>query len=357
MIDNYEAWLIDYLDGKLDPVQVADLQLFVDLHPELGSWSDLTSGFVYFETEPITYELKNELKSAVIQEVGIINENNCHEYFVASVDNQLDTLTQSDVDKFIRLNPDFASDFALLKQTKYSPDLSIHFPERSSLKHLSVSMKTTRVLSYAASVLFLFGLFVWWMLQENAVVVLPVTTTENIVSVRPEIVTAIPENFSAKTQIAHIERVTVVEASPRQETILTTIQPKPALQLALTNEPFLADDDFILFYFDGHDYLASLTPVKSSEKKSLVGLVAQNLAQKAKNAISLRTIRVEEQISGISGKGNTGFWNIAELGLKTYNNLTDSELDLSRTVNADGKLTGVRFHSEQIRVNKVIETE
>nr|HPR29682.1 hypothetical protein [Chitinophagales bacterium] len=34
-LDNYESWLVDRMEGLLDPAQEAELDAFLELHPEL----------------------------------------------------------------------------------------------------------------------------------------------------------------------------------------------------------------------------------------------------------------------------------------------------------------------------------
>ena len=357
MIDNYEVWLIDYLDGKLTTVQVAELQLFVESHPELGSWSDLTSGFICLETEPILYDIKDDLKRSVIHEVGIMNETNYQEYFVASIDQQLSLPMESDVEKFVRLNPDFAKEYTELQQTVIIPDLTIRFSNKNSLKHFIIPLNAKRVLSYAASVLILMSMFVWWMMKENQVENLPVIVADKVVVSQPEKPEIVNITNKEKIDVEHIYPVSIKTNTERLANVSDKITPRSAQSLTLVKETYLEEDDFMLFYFDGKEYLASLKPIKQNEKSSVVGLVAQNLIRKTVNAVSVRTDRAEEQLSSISDKGNLSFWNIAELGVKTYNSLTDSELDLERTTNPEGILTGVHFQSEQLQLSKSMRSE
>ncbi|NOU47263.1 MAG: hypothetical protein HOO86_09395 [Bacteroidales bacterium] len=371
-IDNYESLIIDYLDENLSKEQLTGLKFFVAQHPELGSWEELTTGFMKFESEPVIFENKNDLKGLVIHDIGKVNEQNCFEYFVASADNQLDASTQSDVEKFITLNPIYARDYSNIKTARFSPDLSIGFPNKNLLKHLIIPLNTKRILSYAASVLILTSLFAWWMLKDNRVVTIPLQTaenieikqTENIMAADTENVQSIPERVESildpvddEQNNENISPSAAENSSMRYETLATIHNPKPATLVIENKEPYLEGTDYMLYYFDGQDYIASLGKIHSTDKPSVLGLVVQNIARKTVNFISDRTEEAEHKISQISTEGNISFWNLAEMGVKTYNTITDSELDLSRTTNQDGKLTGVRFHSEQFQLNRSIDPE
>jgi hypothetical protein len=371
-IDNYESLIIDYLDENLSKEQLTGLKLFIEQHPELGSWEELTTGFMIFESEPVIFENKNDLKGSEIHEVGKVNEQNCHEYFVALADDQLDASTQSDVEKFIVLNPIYANDYSTIKAARFSPDLTVRFPNKASLKHLVIPLYSRNVMSYAASILILAGLFAWWMLKDNRDVTIPVQTAENVVIEQhdkiiagnsekfqsvPQRVESIQEIDNNAQNTGNISPSVTGNSSKRYETLAIIQSLKPATLVIENKEPYLKEDDFILYYFDGQDYIASLGKIHSTDKPSLLGLVAQNIARKTVNFISDRTEEAEHKISQMSTEGNISFWNLAELGVKTYNNITDSELDLSRTKNQDGKLTGVHFRSEQFQLNRSIDPE
>jgi hypothetical protein len=59
--DNYEAYLIDYLDGKLSADETEQLKQFVAAQGL--DWTELTEGLPHLEAPQIVYQNKSELRS------------------------------------------------------------------------------------------------------------------------------------------------------------------------------------------------------------------------------------------------------------------------------------------------------
>ena len=72
-LHNYEAFLLDYSEQKLSAVEVAELLLFVELHPELNIDID-DIDLAYLETESESYQDKSFLKEFPAIETLIIGK-------------------------------------------------------------------------------------------------------------------------------------------------------------------------------------------------------------------------------------------------------------------------------------------
>ena len=59
--DNYEAYLIDYLDGNLSADETEQLKQFVAAQGL--DWAELTEGLPHLEAPQIVYQNKSELRS------------------------------------------------------------------------------------------------------------------------------------------------------------------------------------------------------------------------------------------------------------------------------------------------------
>src|SRR5688572_29500841 len=71
-LNNYEAFLLDYSEGSLAPVQVEQLQIFLSSHPELRiDLNDLD--LVSISTDKIVFENKEQLRKTVSDEELILN--------------------------------------------------------------------------------------------------------------------------------------------------------------------------------------------------------------------------------------------------------------------------------------------
>ena len=59
-IDNYEAYLLDYMEGNLSPEMTAELKAFIAA--QSLDWNELTEELPHLEAPDITYQGKEKLK-------------------------------------------------------------------------------------------------------------------------------------------------------------------------------------------------------------------------------------------------------------------------------------------------------
>jgi hypothetical protein len=71
----------------------------------------------------IADDIKFNDKELLFKKEAGINAANYEEYFLLSIDNELTTQEQSDVEKFVLKHPELQDEFTLLKQTKLEPEV------------------------------------------------------------------------------------------------------------------------------------------------------------------------------------------------------------------------------------------
>ncbi|MCX6294684.1 MAG: hypothetical protein NTX97_01235 [Bacteroidetes bacterium] len=125
--NNYEAFFLDYHEGNLSPLQVADLLLFVEQHPELREEFESFENVTLDDLSTISFGDKSSLKKE-------ININNKDEYFIRSIENILTTEEKGLVENFIKQHPQYLPEFELFQKTKLSADTSIVFENKEFLK-------------------------------------------------------------------------------------------------------------------------------------------------------------------------------------------------------------------------------
>lgn len=112
--NNYEAWFLDYSEGNLNSDQVAELLLFIELHPELKSEFEQFDIISLNETIRLSNEEKNALKKPEI----IINHNQAEEWLIRYVENDLTNSEKNEIEKWAFNNPKIASEIKLFQLTK-----------------------------------------------------------------------------------------------------------------------------------------------------------------------------------------------------------------------------------------------
>jgi hypothetical protein len=125
--NNYEAFFLDYYEGKLSPNEVAELLLFIEQHPEVKeefeSFENIT-----LEDFSIAFENKADLK----KEITLTNKD---EYFIKAVEGTITETEKELLHHFLKQHPQLFYEFELYKKTKLHPELELVFDEKDTIKH------------------------------------------------------------------------------------------------------------------------------------------------------------------------------------------------------------------------------
>ncbi len=125
--NNYEAYLLDYMEKNLSPELTAELMLFFENNPE---YREDLEDFEIHQLVPIQREIidKNELKKSVSR----ITLNNYEDYIVAEIEG-LNSMEESKLlDAFLEEHSDLRKDLIAFNKTKLEAP-SIIFKEKKEL--------------------------------------------------------------------------------------------------------------------------------------------------------------------------------------------------------------------------------
>jgi hypothetical protein len=126
-INNYEAYFLDYHEGNLSPQEVADLFLFLSLHPELKKTFEDFEHITLEDFSVPVFENKDRLKKN-------ITADNREEYFIRAIEGTLGPAEQLLLAAFLEEHPSFLPEFQLFQKTKLQADPSIVFEDKPVLK-------------------------------------------------------------------------------------------------------------------------------------------------------------------------------------------------------------------------------
>ncbi|MGM0612949.1 MAG: hypothetical protein ACQESM_05535 [Bacteroidota bacterium] len=136
--NNYEAYMIDYLDGNLTSAQVDELMLFLDENPDIKAEAeglDMTVNPVD-EQSPV-YDEKAALKQPVTDDSGTITEDNYETWFIAFVEGNLSKDEESCLHTYLNQNPEKQKELEFFKATKLQPE-EVTFENKSQLKAIAI---------------------------------------------------------------------------------------------------------------------------------------------------------------------------------------------------------------------------
>ena len=102
-IENYEAFLLDYMEGNISTEDLVALQIFAAQHPHLNiDLNDME--LVELNSDNALFEGKNDLKKVSDQQ------------FVAYIENELNAEEKKNVEALCNLNPALATELKLYKK-------------------------------------------------------------------------------------------------------------------------------------------------------------------------------------------------------------------------------------------------
>lgn len=153
--DNYEAFILDYYEGRLSAEATAELMLFLESHPECKEAFEDFESTPSLTNEEITFSEKNTFKKTILGS----------EDFIGYIENTISELEKEKIENAIKEYPGYQKELLLYKKTILTPE-QIIFTEKKSLKR-----ETKKVIplyyyvSAAASVVLLISLF--FLLDNN----------------------------------------------------------------------------------------------------------------------------------------------------------------------------------------------
>lgn len=155
--ENYEAWFVDFLDGKLTEEQRVHLHAFLTLHPDLAAeLEEMGADLPVVASEPV----KAPVARKEIVAVGALNEASYENAFIAYHENDLTAAEARELELFLDKNPFLRRELAWFGQLAVT-HAGETYPHKRALKH-SVPLVPVYRYAAAASVLLLLGVGAVW---------------------------------------------------------------------------------------------------------------------------------------------------------------------------------------------------
>ena len=130
--NNYEAYFLDYYEGNLSTQGVADLFLFLSLHPELKAEFEEFENIKLDDTELPVFENKIQLKKSSVLD-------NTDYYFISAVEGTLTPSEQLLFTAFLKQQPAFLTTVNAYKKTKLTANTTLIFKDKERLKKTILS--------------------------------------------------------------------------------------------------------------------------------------------------------------------------------------------------------------------------
>lgn len=137
-------YLIDFLDGNLSGEEEIEMLSFLEKNPDIREeFNGLEK--TKLSPGPVNYKAKEKLKHAELNRPQQITTDNYEEYFIKSVENELDRTEKKELLMFLQLNPLLSKSYDQFHRTKLVADTTVCFPDKISLK--TIALQSTENIS------------------------------------------------------------------------------------------------------------------------------------------------------------------------------------------------------------------
>ncbi|MBE9468246.1 MAG: hypothetical protein IMY72_08000 [Bacteroidetes bacterium] len=132
--NNYESFFLDYFDRNLNSEQEEQLFVFLSNNIDLKFEFDDFENFSICEEENFIFPNKKDLKKE------LISKDKFSEYCIDKVEGKFSPNQEKNFKDFFKINPECKKDYEFYKKTILQPDLSVNFDEKQELKKIDFNL-------------------------------------------------------------------------------------------------------------------------------------------------------------------------------------------------------------------------
>jgi hypothetical protein len=353
--DNYQAYFLDFAEGRLSPEQSEMLHRFLKFNPDLADEFDELQTFRAhgLTPEPLEFPAKELLKKRFPSESDAVTWGNFDIYCIAYLENDLSEKQRRLLEKFIEDHPEAESQFAAYKVTFLKQE-TLLFPAKEQLKQRKKVIFDRRILipfaaAAAVAVFIIFSVPEPEMPVEIASVTLdeenntaehkvdsqnkstPEPAKGNVSVIRSSAVPVPVSTYKKRDQEKRAEEQSEIETGTTEKGATQVLAMN--IQHSLPADP-LIEYDRLLF--------KTIPPISVNRNSLSFFELARFRAQRAAEVI-------EEE--------DALLWSIASAGIKGLNRISIPENVLLASRDEEGAISGFRFRSRFLNVTAPINRD
>ncbi|MEN8223812.1 MAG: hypothetical protein ABFS05_00505 [Bacteroidota bacterium] len=324
----YEAYFLDYHEGRLTDAQTKELMAFIAANPDLKLELEGYEAMALDPDPDLTFKDKHSLRRST--ETGInMQEETAIAYFegdLAEGENKLDAKTMKLA--------------GLYRQTKLHADKKITFPDPASLKKRIAIFPSTVHYAAAAVIIILMAWSGFWIFNPS---------TDNageqyvLISLDKHKIHSLAVN-QKPDHLIHRAIILMKPASEEREQIKLSKMPPGDLPDHISAPAYYSSGPVLIYrnmFPSFHLMEEENTLAESSDHKTAAGRVISGFINKAKAPFS-----VANKKDRTKDRNGFSFWDVADLGVQGVNMLGDHDYTLVRKYNEKGNVKGVRLLGE-----------
>jgi hypothetical protein len=340
--NNFEAYLLDYIEGNLDALLTAELMAFLAENPEFEQYLPDNDNYS-LSAVGYNFESKKLLKKD-LADVPQINAGNFDEFCIAAGEGLLDNADLARLNEYMAEDPVLQRTFETYQKLRLRPDLSISCTEKHLLKKQDKKSFALRTLYYGLSIA-----------ASIAIIVLLISKNQGPYP------TSSPQNLA----LNNTSEATVLQ----KDYLLTEDKIEAGLPSAVNGEKnnhHTSKKAFKTQSIPGTEtqYTENNSGRETIPLEKLNPLAYSSIASgkpkdlNLKSAVSEKTQNSTDAFSEISGNetrftallSKVNFWKTAESAISGFNQLTEAKLSISKTVDESGKLMSLQVQTESYTI-------
>ena len=352
---NYEIWLIDWLDGNLNDLQVEHLKLFLSNNPDLKEEFDELNAFSLKPSKK-SFSQKNQLKKSVTDLSASQFEYLC----VAYLENDLSAGQQTELQEIIDQNYEKKRVFDLVQKAKLTPS-DIRFKNKTQLLKRTAAQKIIRlsVIGLSAAAAIALVITTYLTIPEN------LSNENNNIAVNPH-VDSISHKQSDETGPDKIVEEIIPEVTIPKTDKLRVAEQKNNSYQTLSDAHGLVTNDTILRKSDNQ--LIEIRKIPFNSVVSLEGTILSNTLIASNYSFNIPEYDDRSNVSKFFAKTfrekilkeepslnrPVKGYEIAEAGVTGLNKLLGWEMALDKKNDENGELRSVYFSSRILKFNSPV---
>jgi hypothetical protein len=374
-IHNYEAFLLDMIEGRLSAGQEQELMRFIEDNPDLDISLD---DIIIIPSETADFPLKDDVKKGVT--TGKITKGNFDQFCIARLERDLPLSEQARLDAFLIDNPDCAAEAEIYSKLVLRADESVVFHNKEVMKRrrplFAARQSGRRLIIQAISVAATVALLVlaYMFITEPGInsgfIPLPegeiAVSPENLFNARPYQentsiinspsipIRAIPEvsdrdglQPAGRDPVAVRQDLPLKAASPSTGNLRVNSSVAPAVPAPAPVR--------VNFRSEPHNDEANETQGRTMGRGLLGSLVRRGGQDNDRNALSavlgmIRSVSPENDPG--PGRDRYSLLDFAQAGVKGINSVAGTDLQLEHEYDQNGNLVNLTFSSRIIEFQR-----
>lgn len=337
---NYEVFLIDYLDGTLDPSLTGELIVFLEQNPELKNQFDGLEDVVLVN-ETVSYPNKTDLKKKSFLKNGIENES---EYlFIASLEGEMSDEEKVRLDAIINENHTRNLDLLIYQKTIIKPSDSIVFPNKVKLKRSAIVpirySTLKRSIGVAASIGLLLSIYTIGKIIVNTNPSNILKNSDITISVNPTLIEPKKELLlNNQTSLVKSNDFALTKKNPKTDIKSKNLVTNIGKQVTRKEEPIPAK----LLSINS----TKITIEKATQNEEIIGFAVSY--PRHNNFLMIDKNGYADNGMNKSNIREVGFFEILQYGIRSFGKLMGKDIHLNAQKDKNGSIQKLSFESSLI---------